>query len=124
MSKVICTDVKTKRENFHKFIKHIENQFEHGGDKYALPGQQNKEFTDLVCEAAPGKTGYDWILQTIIKYCGRILAFNRERDYFKIATYAYIAWLKGGFHLQQEHDEDIGKVKLDVEEGSFCSCSK
>jgi len=107
--KIINTDVKTKRENWPKFEQMIRNQFEHGGDKYALPGQQDKEVTDLVCEVSPGKTGFDWILQTIVKYCGRYINFQREKDLLKIATYAYIAWLKGGYHLNETHEEDIKK---------------
>jgi len=27
----------------------------------------------------------------------------------KIATFSYIAWLKKGYHLAEEHDEDTDK---------------
>lgn len=105
--KIYNTDVKTKRENWPKFEAMIRNQFEHGGEKYCLPDQPDKEVTDLVCEVSPGKTGFDWIFQTIVKYCGRYINFQREKDLLKIATYAYIAWLKAGYHLNEEHEEDI-----------------
>jgi hypothetical protein len=103
--KVHNTNTKTKRENWPKFEELIRNQFEHGGDKYNL-GNHDKEITDLICELSPGKTGFDWIFQTIVKYCGRYLNFQREKDLLKIATFAYIAWLKAGYHLNDIHDED------------------
>jgi len=112
-NKIYNTGIEAKRENWSKFAKFIENQFNHGGDKYSLPDQPDKEMTDLLCEMSPGKTGIDWILQTISKYCGRYINFSREKDLFKIATFAYIAWLKKGYHLKDEHDEDTEKEKED-----------
>lgn len=108
-NKIYHSNVKVKKENWEKFAKFIENQFNHGGDKYALPGQLDKEATDLLCEMSPGKTGIDWIFQMIVKYCTRYINFEREKDLFKIATFAYIAWIKKGYHLQDEHDEDTKK---------------
>jgi hypothetical protein len=105
-NKVYNTDVKTKKANWPKFVKLLENQFVHGGDKYTLKGQLDKETTDWVCEICPGETGADWILGTMAKYIGRFLNFKREKDLLKIATYSYILWLKMGFHLNEEHDED------------------
>lgn len=116
---VINTDVKTKTKNWPKFEKLLRNQWTHGGDKYTLPDDPDKEVTDWVCELSPGKTGYDWILQTIAKYCGRYINFGREKDLLKIATYSFIAWLKAGYHLQNKHDEDTnrnGKRKTDLHE--------
>jgi len=104
--KIYNTGLGIKNDNFYKFAKLIENQFNHGGDKYSLDFNPDKEFTDLICEIAPGHTGIDWIIQTIVKYCGRFLNFQREKDLLKIATYSYIAWLKKGYHLKNEHDED------------------
>ena len=101
--------METKRVNWSKFAKFIENQFEHGGEKYCLEGQEDKEATDLVCEVNPGKTGIDWILGTITKYALRYKNFEREKDLFKMATYCYIAWLKKGYHIQENHDEDVEK---------------
>lgn len=103
------TGIETKRKNFQKFVDLIGNQFNHGGEKYLLEGQKDKEFTDLICEISPGKTGIDWVLQTMAKYIGRFLNFQREKDLLKIATFCYIAWLKKGFHLVEDHDEDIAK---------------
>jgi len=76
--KVYNTDIKTKKENWTKFSKLIENQFIHGGAKYCMEGQLDKEITDWVCEFSPGTTGADWILQTIAKYLGRYKNFGRE----------------------------------------------
>jgi len=65
------------------------------------------EMTDLVCKLSPGKTGADWVLQTIVKYAGRFLNFRREKDILKIATFAFIMWIKMGYHLKEQHDEDV-----------------
>jgi len=111
--KIYNTGLTVKRDNFEKFIKLISNQFEHGGEKYALG--EDKELTDWVCELAPGNTGVDWILQTMAKYLGRFKNVKRERDLLKIATYAYICWIKLGFHIQSEHDEDVEENRGDFE---------
>lgn len=101
------TTVETKREFFPKFCELIENQFNHGGEKYK--GNSQKEFTDLICESFPGESGVDWPLGTCMKYLGRYKNFGREKDLLKVATYMYILWLKGGFHLESQHDEDVNK---------------
>lgn len=98
-----------KREYWPKFVEFMTNQFEHGGNKYAMEDNPDKEITDWVCEMSPGKTGADWVLQTICKYAGRYRNLQEESDLFKIATYAFIMWLKMGYHLQEKHDEDIKK---------------
>jgi len=103
------TGIKQKRENFSTFATLIENQFKHGGDKYATKPDAEKEFTDLICEAFPGDSGIDWVLGTAMKYLGRDKNFGREKDLLKIATYMYLLWLKGGFHLKEDHDEDVKK---------------
>ena len=99
------TSIREKKANFDSFVKLLRNQFEHGGDKYQL--NEDKEFTDLVCEVVPGETGIDWVLGTMVKYIGRFKNFSREKDLLKIATYCYISWLKMGFHKKVKHDEDI-----------------
>ena len=101
------TTIETKKINFPKFAELIGNQFNHGGDKYKL--NDSKEFTDQICETFPGDSGVDWVLGTMMKYLGRYKNFGREKDLLKIATYCYILWLKGGFHLEENHDEDIRK---------------
>jgi hypothetical protein len=101
------TNIEQKRANFEKFSKLISNQFEHGGDKYKGNGEE--EFTDLICRAFPGEGGVDWVLGTCMKYLGRYKNFGREKDLLKVATYMYIAWLKGGFYLSENHDEDVKK---------------
>jgi len=107
--KIHNTNVEIKRKHFETFAKLISNQFEHGGDKYKQEGDGTKEQTDVICEFVPGSTGVDWILGTMQKYLGRFKNFQREKDLLKIATYCYITWLKMGFHLNKEHDEDTGR---------------
>jgi len=99
------TGISQKRVNFPAFARLITRQFDHGGDKYATKLKE-KEFTDLICEAFPGDSGVDWVLGTCMKYMGRYQNFRREKDLLKVATYMYILWLKGGFHLNCNHDED------------------
>lgn len=108
IDRLISTNIQTKRKYFPTFSNLIANQFNHGGEKYLHT--IDKEFTDVICEFVPGETGVDWILGTVMKYLGRFKNFQREKDLLKIATYCYIMWLKLGFHLNDEHDEDI-KVK-------------
>lgn len=115
-NRVCNSNVETKRMFWPVFEEMIRSQFEHGGEKYAMDNQPDKEVTDWVCELAPGKTGADWVLQTIAKYCGRYRNFKRERDLLKIAAYAFIMWLKMGYHLETAHDEDVSQTKKDVEE--------
>lgn len=113
--KIYNTSLKAKRENFPAFIKLISSQFEFAGEKkYQLT--EDKEMTDLVCELVPGKTGVDWVIGTIIKYLGRFANTLREKDILKATTYLYIIWLKMGFHLEHEHDEDKEGYK-DVQNG-------
>jgi hypothetical protein len=101
------TGIEIKQENFDTFTELIKNQFWHGGDKYRLSHQVGKEFTDAICESFPGESGVDWVLGTQMKYLGRYKNFGREKDLLKVATYCYLLWLKGGFHLNQTHDQDI-----------------
>jgi hypothetical protein len=79
----------------------IRSQFEYGGKKYELAN--DKEITDWVVELA----GWEWILGTMAKYLGRFKNERREKDLLKIATYCFLLWLKFGFHLREEHDEDL-----------------
>lgn len=101
------TTVDVKQANFKKFAELIENQFKFGGVKYQLNNQ--KEFTDQICETFPGDSGVDWVLGTVMKYSGRFKQFGQEKDLLKMATYIYILWLKAGFHLldQDQHKEDV-----------------
>ena len=80
---------------------------EHGGEKYSLG--ENREATDWVNELRPGKTGIDWIIQTIAKYLARFINFGREKDLLKIGGWGYIAWLKKGFFKNKVHDSDTKK---------------
>lgn len=101
---LINTNIDEKRISWPKFAELISNQFEHGGSKYAHT--KDKEWTDVICEFVPGETGVDWILGTMLKYLGRYKNFQREKDLLKIATFAFICWVKKGYHLKETHDED------------------
>jgi len=109
--KIYGTTVEVKRKYWPKFAKFIENQFMHGGDKYVLEGFDDMEATDLVCKLfeKPGFNEIKWIIKTCFKYFFRFMNFRREKDLFKIATYIFILWLKMGYHLKDEHDEDTRK---------------
>ena len=101
---------------YYKFAKLLRNQFENAAqNKYQL--NEDKEMTDLICEFTPGISGIDWILSTIFKYLGRIKNNRQEKDFLKIGTYIYIGWLKMGFHLNENHNEDLdSKFKSEKEE--------
>jgi hypothetical protein len=103
------TTTKVKSENYKKFSDLIENQFKHGGEKYKLPGFDDREATDIISSVFGGPSQDQWILGTIVKYIFRWNQFHREKDLLKSATYLYILWLKAGFHLQETHDEDTNK---------------
>ena len=107
-SKVHNTTVQVKQKYFKKFSNLIENQFKHGGSKYAVPGFNDREATDIISAVFGGDDQTDWVLGTIMKYLFRFKNFKREKDLLKIATYAFILWLKIGGHLRQSHDEDVG----------------
>ncbi len=95
-----------KAANWHKFAALIENQFKFGGEKYALQGFDDREATDVISSVFGGKSEFDWILGTMMKYIFRFKNFEREKDLLKIATYCYILWLKQGNHLNENHDTD------------------
>lgn len=101
------TTVPVKQENFSKFADLIGNQFVHGGDKYKLPGFEDREATDVISSVFGGSSEFDWVLGTMMKYIFRFRNFQREKDLLKIATYCYILWLKQGNHLKKTHDEDV-----------------
>jgi hypothetical protein len=105
------TTVEVKAANFQKFADLIGNQFKHGGDKYKLQGFEDREATDVISSIFGGKSEFDWILGTMMKYLFRFKNFEREKDLLKVATYCYILWLKQGNHLKTEgeHDEDTAK---------------
>lgn len=100
------TTVQVKRDNWNKFAYLIANQFEFGGEKYALQGFNDREATDVISSVFGGKSEFDWVLGTMMKYLFRFKNFEREKDLLKIATYCYILWLKQGNHLNEKHDTD------------------
>ena len=84
------TSVKQKEQLWPQFVKACESQWKCGGDRYAL--SEDKEFTDLVCEAV----GNEWIGGNIMKYVGELINSEPkpEANFFKIAVYAFIWWIK------------------------------
>lgn len=103
------TTVGVKRDNFGIFTGLIGDQFNHGGEKYSLPGFDDREATDVISSVFGGPSEFDWVLGTMMKYLFRFKNFQREKDLLKIATYCYILWLKQGNHLHATHDQDISK---------------
>ena len=104
-----------------KFLEACKSQWEGGGKRYAL--EEDKEYTDLVCEIA----GNIWIGGNIIKYAGEIYNYKKlnetlpEVDFFKIAVYAFIYWLKEfkhpttGIRLKRENwGEFVSEVERDI----------
>lgn len=106
---VYNTTVDVKSKYFNKFSELIGSQFKHGGNKYSLPNDNTQEATDVISRYFGGDTQMDWVLGTMMKYVFRFKNFGREKDLLKVATYCYILWLKKGFHLREEHDEDVKK---------------
>ena len=69
----------------------VRKQLAEGADKYA--NSEEKEATDLICDFVGTK---QFILGNIIKYAARILNGDprQEIDTAKIATYAFLLWVK------------------------------
>lgn len=107
--KVYNTTVDTKATYFDDFATLISNQFTHGGAKYSVKGLDGMEATDVISAAFGGESQFEWVLGTMMKYIFRFQNFKREKDLLKIATYAYLLWLKAGFHKTESHDTDTSK---------------
>ena len=97
-------------DNIDEFLALISNQFHYGGKKYGGI-MMDREATDVICHLFGGESGVDWVLGTMVKYIMRYKNFGQEKDLLKIATYCYILWLKAGFHLLTDHQEDINASK-------------
>ena len=95
------TNLKIKRKLFPIFMKAIKQELEKGGKKYAQ--NNNKEWTDTISEFDP-----DFMSACILKYIGRVKNSDprAENDLAKIATYAYLIWIKkfGEVHLKPKED--------------------
>jgi hypothetical protein len=78
------------------FIDLIKKQFEYGGKKYAL--NNVKESTDELFD----RFGFKWLLGTICKYLYRWNNLKREKDPLKIACYAFLLWIKRGYHIDNK----------------------
>jgi len=114
------TSIEQKKKLWPAFVKACESQFMCGGKRYKLSG--DKEFPALVCEAA----GNEWMGGTIIKYVGELINSNpkQEVDFFKIAVYAFIWWIKEQGNLtSKDMGEDFSlptpDFDLDFEAGRF-----
>jgi len=95
------TTIDLKLKHFAEFTNLIKNQLEYGGKKYAQ--DDVKESTDIIAEVFTD----NWTFGTIFKYLLRFRNLKREKDLLKIVAYCYIIWLQNGFHLNDEHDEDV-----------------
>lgn len=88
------TNLETKKKFLPEFFKAIEKQIVSGGERYALT--KDMEYTDFITMVA----GNIWIGGNILKYVGEIkntIENNEpapEQDFFKIATWAFLWWLK------------------------------
>jgi len=108
------TSIKQKEKLWPEFLEACKNQWKGGGKRYSLT--EDKEFTDLVCEAA----GNEWIGGNIIKYVGEIINSKPkiEVDFFKIAVYAFIWWIK---EKNDMTDEDKGEKFRDEQKQTSVS---
>lgn len=79
---------------FNRFVAACESQWRIGGKRYAYG--EDKEWTDVVCEIV----GNSWIGGNVLKYAGEIDNYKKlgellpEVNFFKIAVYTFIWWLK------------------------------
>jgi len=109
------TSVKQKKSYWVRFVDACKSQWVGGGVRYALG--EAKESTDLVTEALDGGSsndGANWIMGNILKYTMEIINAKRrgeapqEINYFKIAVYSFIAWIKqmdAGFSQRDKGEE-------------------
>jgi hypothetical protein len=86
----VNTSVKQKKLLWPKFVKACESQWIGGGDRYALG--EDKEFTDLICEAI----GNNFCGSQILKHVGELINTSPKPEvgFFKIAVWSFIWWLK------------------------------
>ena len=96
-----------------KFDELIRDQFEYGGKKYAL--NNVRESTDELFD----KHGKNWLFGTMDKYTYRFQTLGRERDILKIATYAYIVWLKRGYFVKNSGLIDVLDTTVKVKSQYF-----
>jgi hypothetical protein len=93
-------------ESLQEFFGYIEHQFNYGGTKYRLAdwykeltgATEDKESTDVLFN----HFSPSWLYGTLAKYVFRFSNLVRERDLLKISTYAFLMWLKRGYHLDRK----------------------
>jgi len=98
------TSIKQKKELWPEFVDACKAQWECGGERYAL--SDNKEFTDLICEAV----GNSFCASQILKHTGELLNENPKPKvgFHKIAVWAFLWWLKEQENLTQvDRGEEI-----------------
>jgi len=94
--------------SFDSFLNACKSQWEEGGRRYAY--SKNKESTDIITEIV----GNEWIGGNIAKYVYEIWNAKRQNellpevDFFKIAVYAFIWWIK---EFKQEYTTVEAKKK-------------
>lgn len=86
-------EVSQVSQNFTTFANLINEQFVYGAKKYSDKDNASRETTDILFDTF----GAEWLYGTICKYTFRYDNVHREKDLLKIATYAYLLWLKRGF---------------------------
>lgn len=99
------TSIKQKKELWPEFVKACESQWRGGGERYALG--EDKEFTDLICEAVK-----DFCAGQIMKQTGELINTDPKTEvgFFKIAVWAFIWWIKEQENLtQRDKGEEFEK---------------
>jgi len=80
-----------------------------GGNRYRLRNDNDKEFTDIICE-----TVKDFCGGQILKHVGELINSNPKPEvgFFKIAVWAFIWWIKEQENLtQRDKGEEFDNVK-------------
>jgi len=104
-----------KDNRLEEFFSLVASQLLYGGKKYALKGAKSRESTDELFDIH----GMTWLFGTIHKYCFRFSNLKRERDLLKIATYAYLVWLKRGFFCKASGVSEGLDTSLAIKEMFF-----
>ena len=102
--------IEETRDTFESLIR---DQLAFGGIKYANTNE--KEVTDVLCE----DFGIRGLLWTLGKYIFRFRNQGKEKDLLKIGAYAYILWLKRGFHINPHGTDEIINTTVRVKQKHF-----
>jgi hypothetical protein len=106
---------KTRLDNLKIFHNLIQTQFTYGAKKYGINGNSTRESTDILFDVY----GHNWVYGTMHKYTNRSENTFREKDPLKIATYAYLLFLKRGFNLVLEGTKSVNDTTIKIKESYF-----